>query len=103
MGSTPLGETLFWHFVLPVVQETVKLVGCQYVYLFAADSGKERTLVTYYLEKLHFEVPEGLSSHKPTYDVYCMPMCRELGELERYQKDHTKNFNRPTSPEKKTE
>ena len=95
VGGIPMGECLFWHFILPMVQETAKLVGCKYVYLFAADSSEEQSLVSYYQEKLHFNIPENLVSHKPMYDVYCMPMCQKMNELERYQKDFIRNFNKP--------
>lgn len=33
-----MGETLFWRFVLPKMLEINSLVGCEYAYLFAADS-----------------------------------------------------------------
>ena len=100
MGNIPMGECLFWRFILPLVQKTTKLVGCRYVYLFAADSSEEQSLVSYYQEKLHFEIPENLSSHKPTYDVHCMPMCQKLNVLERYRKDFIENINKPRPTQK---
>lgn len=103
VGNVPMGECLFWRFILPVIQRTTKLVGCKYVYLFAADSSEEQSLVGYYKTKLHFEIPQDLRSHKPTYDVGCMPMCRELKVLERYQDDFMRNFNKPRPPKQKKE
>ena len=81
-----MGECLFWRIILQMVQETAKLVGCRYVYLFAAGSSEEQSLVSYYQEKLHFNITENLVSHKPIYDVSCMPLCRNLNGLKRYQK-----------------
>lgn len=95
VGNIPMGECLFWRFILPLVQKTTKLVGCKYMYLFAADSSEEQSLVRYYQEKLHFEVLKNLSTHKPMYDVYCQPMYRELSVLDRYRKDFIENINKP--------
>lgn len=95
-----MGETLFWYFILPIVQKLTQVVGCQYLYLFAADSSKEESLVGYYQYTLHFEIREDLSFRKPAYDVCCLPMCRKLKDLEPYRKDFFQNFNRPKPPKK---
>jgi hypothetical protein len=95
-----MGQTLFWYFILPLVQNLTKVVGCQYFYLFAADGSKEESLVGYYQYTLHFEIREDLSFRKPAYDVCCLPMCRKLKDLEPYRKDFFQNFNRPKPPKK---
>lgn len=43
----PMGEVLFWRFILSRIEEAKKIVGCQYAYLFAADSSEDRTLINY--------------------------------------------------------
>ncbi len=98
LKNRPLGETLFWCFILPIIQETSRMVGCKYVYLFAADSSKEQSLVAYYRDCLHFEIREDLCAQKPAYDVCCASMCQELKVLERYQTDFINCFNRPRPP-----
>lgn len=94
-GGRALGETMFWRFILPVIQNVSKLVGCKYVYLFAAEKEGKPKLIKYYKEKLHFDIPEAVILRKPAYDVGCEAMCQELSALERYQKDYFDNYNRP--------
>lgn len=76
-----MGETLFWRFVLPKMLEINSLVGCEYVYLFAADSSRDNTLVKYYEDVLHFERPTALGGIKPQYDFLCTFMCKRLRRL----------------------
>ena len=76
-----MGETLFWRFVLPKMLEINSLVGCEYVYLFAADSSRDNTLIKYYEDVLHFERPTALGGIKPQYDFLCTFMCKRLRRL----------------------
>ena len=76
-----MGETLFWQFVLPKMLEINSLVGCEYAYLFAADSSRDSTLIKYYQEVLHFECPTNLGGIKPQYDFLCTFMCKRLRPL----------------------
>lgn len=95
VGDRTMGETLFWRFILPVIQNASQMLGCKYVYLFAAEKEGKPKLINYYKEHLHFDIPGALVSSKPAYDVGCEAMCQELSVLERYQKDYFDNFNRP--------
>ena len=76
-----MGETLFWQFVLPKMLEISSLAGCEYAYLFAADSSKDCTLVRYYEDVLHFERSTVLGGIKPQYDFLCTFMCKRLRHL----------------------
>ena len=76
-----MGETLFWQFVLPKMLEINSLVGCEYAYLFAADSIRDSTLIKYYQEVLHFECPTNLGGIKPQYDFLCTFMSKRLRPL----------------------
>ena len=76
-----MGETLFWRFVLPKMLEINSLVGCEYAYLFAADSSRDNTLIKYYEDVLHFERPTALGGIKPQYDFLCTFMCKRLRHL----------------------
>ena len=76
-----MGETLFWRFVLPKMLEINSLVGCEYAYLFAADSSRDNTLIKYYEDVLHFERPTALGGIKPQYDFLCTFMCKRLRRL----------------------
>lgn len=63
-----MGETLFWLKVVDTLEEMHKYVGCQFVYLFAADKEAEGQLVQYYRVRLGFESDASLSANKPRFD-----------------------------------
>ena len=106
-----LGETLFWWFVFPKMMEINALIGCKYVYLFAADEAVSGKLSNYYRERLHFENLTDLGTVKPAYDLNCFFMGRQLRDcadpayaawmdyddemwgLEHYQKQFFEEFN----------
>jgi hypothetical protein len=67
LNARSMGKTLFWQFVVPVIYEVRNLVGCEYVYLFAADRQKYGSLTNYYRE-LGFEIRDDLTVSKPEYD-----------------------------------
>lgn len=92
MDSQGMGRTLFWQFVVPVIQEIRKLVGVEYLYLFAADN-KKKTLAAYYRE-LGFEERSDLSVAKPEYDFCCLFMCQKVTALRNRQWDFFKNYNK---------
>lgn len=43
-----LGECVFWHHIVPKLLSIQDIVGCQYVYLFAADASIDGNLTNYY-------------------------------------------------------
>lgn len=85
-----MGEVFFWKFVVPKIQEINKLIGCEYVYLFAADGSPDRTLINYYEYALHFEIPTNMSGIKPRYDFMCTFMCKRLRRMSDFRKKHLK-------------
>lgn len=92
MSSRSIGKTMFWKFVVPVVQQVRSLVGCEYIYLFAADDKKSGRLVNYYKE-LGFEIREDLSVSKPEYDFCCFFMCQKVTSLRNRQNAFFRNYN----------
>ena len=50
-----MGECVFWHCIVPKLIKVQEVIGCQYVYLFAADSSLDGDLANYYKVALHFE------------------------------------------------
>lgn len=92
MDSQGMGRTLFWQFVVPIIQDIRKLVGVEYLYLFAADN-KKKTLAAYYRE-LGFEERSDLSVAKPEYDFCCLFMCQKVTALRNRQRDFFKNYNK---------
>ena len=80
----PLGFGLFWEKIVPLIEEVISKVGCEYLFLFAADrseNSEEKRLISYYKEALcFFELDdEGVVALKPEYDDNC------IGLLQRTQ------------------
>ena len=63
--------------------EALKYVGCQYLFLFAADKSREEKLVRYYENQLNFIKPDELATAKPFYDFTCKFMCHDVSTLKR--------------------
>lgn len=93
MGHS-MGEVMFWRYIVSCILNAVRVVGCQYVYLFAADSSKEEALINYYSDRLKFVISEDLGTNKPSYDWSCRFMCQTIDGLKDKQKDYFSNFNR---------
>jgi len=87
------GTIIFWRFVVPKVLEAIKYVGCQYLFLFAADRSKDEKLVRYYEDQLNFLRPDELATAKPFYDFTCKFMCHEISSLEKEKESFFNNFN----------
>ena len=77
-----LGVVIFWEFVVPIVLAAMKHIGCQYLFLFAADKTVDEELVAYYHEYLHFNEASEMATAKPIYDLTCKFMYQETSELE---------------------
>ena len=87
------GTTIFWYFIVPKVMEILNFVGCQYLFLFAADRSKDEKLVRYYEDQLNFKRPDDLATAKPFYDFSCKFMCHEISSLEKERDEFFANFN----------
>ena len=87
-----LGTVVFWYFIVPIVENIRKMVGCQYLFLFAADFSKGEKLVQYYADQLNFEIPESLATAKPIYDFSCKFMCQEVKGLAKAREEFFGNF-----------
>lgn len=93
MGQS-LGRAMFWQFVEPKIRKIRALVGCEYVYLFAADNDRNGSLVNLY-KGMGFEFREDLYVTKPAYDFQCYFMCRKAVGLRTRKNEFFKNFNKP--------
>lgn len=76
-----MGETLFWLKVVDTLEEMHKYVGCQFVYLFAADKEAEGQLVQYYKMRLGFKSDASLSANKPRFDWQSQFLFQSTDEL----------------------
>ena len=91
MGKS-LGRTMFWQFIEPKIREIRELVGCEYLYLFAADSSREGELVKLYQE-MGFEFRDDLYVTKPSYDFCCYFMCQEVTRLKARRNEFFRTYN----------
>lgn len=88
-----LGCVVFWTKIVPLIMQVRSLVGCKYVFLFAADTSEEGNLMTYYRDSLHFEEPQNLGTNKPFYDLFCKFMCQKTEDLSAGQEEFYETFN----------
>lgn len=101
--TIPLGFYVFWEIVIEKVLEITQLLGCQYLYLFAADNSEESKsaysvqnviydidedelvstykLVEYYKNELKFETVQRLTILKPHYDFECFSLFQPINKL----------------------
>ena len=87
-----LGSIIFWKFIIPQVKYLLEIVGCEYIFLFAADLSEDESLVNYYRE-LGFT--DSLVHHVaiPLYDLACKFMYQETNQLIEKQKKFFEDFN----------
>lgn len=76
-----MGVVVFWKFVVNEVLEAMKHVGCQYLFLFAADKTDDEELVAYYRDNLFFKEAVDVATAKPIYDLTCKFMYQETRNL----------------------
>lgn len=88
-----MGECVFWHCIVPKLMKVQDEIGCQYVYLFAADSSLDGDLANYYKVALHFEQSATLGANKPQYDFQCFFLCQEMKKLMAGRDEFYEYFN----------
>lgn len=89
----PMGEVMFWSYIAPIMYKTQECIGCQYIFLFAADTSEDGTLINYYNVALKFEQPTDIGTNKPRYDLCCQFMCQEISKLRQNREEYFNNFN----------
>lgn len=87
-----MGETLFWTKVVDTIGLMMSMVGCEYVYLFAADNEAEGELVQYYRVRLNFDSNSKMSANKPHFDFQSQFLFQSVKELFAAQKAFMENF-----------
>ncbi len=87
-SEIPIGFALFWEVVVPKILEVANLIGCKYLYLFAADQSeiedrenRSQKLVRYYKNDLRFREVQDLIIIKPQYDEFCFSLIQEIKDL----------------------
>ncbi len=94
LGFFPhFGAVVFWHFLVPIVLEVKKHIGCKYLFLFAADNSDDESLIRYYRE-LHFTDAGKHGAVIPFYDWSCRFMYQEISGLPQGKEEFFNTFNR---------
>lgn len=89
----PIGQTLFWYKIVPIICRLQESAGCQFAFLFAADKTPDGTLTTYYNVALKFEKLQNVGTSKPLYDFCCEFMSQEVNNLKVGREFFLDNFN----------
>ncbi len=92
MFPQKMATTFFWYFIVPKVQELMKIAGCEYLFLFAADLTEDATLVSYYTENMGFELADEHCAAIPMYDFTCQFMSQKTSELANRRQVFFENF-----------
>ena len=94
LGFFPhFGAVVFWRFLVPIVLEVRKYIGCQYLFLFAADTSDDESLIRYY-RTLHFTDVGQHGAVIPLYDWTCRFMYQEISGLPEGEEEFFNDFNR---------
>lgn len=88
-----LGVVVFWQFIVPIIIKIKELIGCEYLFLFAADDSEDENLVNYYKSWLKFESSNERSAATPVYDLTCKFLYQEACSLKEKRDTFFKNFN----------
>lgn len=88
-----LGTVVFWQFIVPKVLDLMKIVGCEYLFLFAADLSEDADLVNYYIDNLQFVDASEHNAATPMYDFACRFLCQETYTLEERRNNFFEQFN----------
>lgn len=94
-----LGVFVFWEYIVDIIITVSKYIGCQYLYLFAADEEPDGSLVAYYHNRLDFKDDSDKSAAKPFYDHSTKFMYQETINLAERKKEFFDNFNKELEEE----
>lgn len=88
-----IGSTMFWHVIVGIVEKIRSLTGCEFLYLFAADSTSDRHLVNHYKNMMGLREDMAMSALQPIYDFNCTFLCADIDSLLKAREDFYENFN----------
>lgn len=94
--NNKIGTVMFWHFIVQKIVALKEIVGCEYVFLFAADYTADEFLVNYYKTEMKFSKPDSQrhGTAQPLYDIGCQFLYQPTKELETNKRTFFDGFNR---------
>ncbi len=91
-----MGVVFFWQFAVEKIIQARKIMGVQYLFLFAADESSDGTLLEYYSDNMDFVRDEERATAKPLYDLACEFMYQETKDLDCRRELFFEHFNPDT-------
>lgn len=88
-----LGVTLFWNFIVDKALQVSKLIGCEYLYLFAADNTPDHFLVNHYKVFMGFKEDLKVLSLQPKFDFRCTFLCNTINAFKEGRDAFFDHFN----------
>ncbi len=88
-----MGITLFWNFIVEKAIQVSQLIGCEYLYLFAADSTPDHFLVNHYKGFMGFREDLKVLSLQPKFDFKCTFLCNTIEAFKKGRDSFFKHFN----------
>lgn len=88
-----IGSTMFWHVIVGIIERIRNLTGCEFLYLFAADSTSDRHLVNHYKNMMGLREEMTMSALQPIYDFNCTFLCANIESLLKARDDFYEDFN----------
>ncbi|SEJ96030.1 hypothetical protein SAMN05660742_12920 [Propionispira arboris] len=81
--EVPLGFVLFWEVVVPQICRITETIGCEYVYLFAADKSdrSHHRLVDHYRNAYKFDSMTDAVVLKSDYETDCYTLTQDISAL----------------------
>lgn len=82
----PLGFGLFWEKIVPLIVDISKQIGCEYLFLFAADHSEnkdKKRLYSYYKDRLFFEdaTDEGVEFLVTKHEEECPGLTQRIQSI----------------------
>lgn len=88
-----IGLTIFWHIIYPKIIAIRNLIGCEYLYLFAADSTPDNYLVNHYTNFMGFREDMDVLAIQPMYDFRCIFLCNKIDSFAEHRDSFYLHFN----------
>ncbi len=88
-----MGATMFWHHIARIVEMISNHIGCEYLYLFAADTTSDLHLVNHYKNIMNMRDDYNVLALQPIYDFRCTFLCTSVRDLIINRKDFYDHFN----------
>ena len=94
-----LGETVFFKFISPIVEEVSQKVGCTHLFLFASDDTQEEHLIRYYIGQMNFKRDDKLIPKKTDFSLFCTALCQKTAGMEKRRLEFFEDFFPDTQAE----